>query len=463
MKLYNSLTKSIETFEPLESGQVKIYQCGPTVYDYVHVGNLRTFLMGDFVRRSLEFQGYHVTQVMNITDIGHLVSDGDDGEDKMTKALKREGKDITLENMLELADRYADAFKQNLNELNMLAPHELPKASQHIKESIEIVTSLENKGYTYVTSDGVYFETSKMENYGALGGVMTDPDQAEARISTNSEKRSPADFALWKFDAHQGWESPWGKGFPGWHIECSGMSMRYLGPQFDIHTGGSDLKNIHHNNEIAQSECASGNHPFVKYWMHGEMLNFNGEKLSKSTGGNITLQLVKDEGFMPLAYRYLALQTHYRSPMNFSWEILEAAQNGLVKVQRQIRQLQAKVTELPTSTENEYLASFKEKINDDINIPQALAVFHDTLKSELPDDEKLATLYVMDSILGLDLKNLESNIEETLPQEIQDLLVLRKTAREEKNWSQSDEIRDQLESLGYQVLDQQDGQVIVKI
>lgn len=461
MKLYNTLTKTKEEFVPLEPGKVSMYHCGPTVYDHVHIGNLRSFLMGDFIRRVFEYDEYQVTQVMNITDVGHLVSDGDDGDDKMTKALKRENKEITLENMIAIADVYADSFKQDLRDLNMMTPHYFPKASDHIPEDIDIITKLEEKGFTYQTSDGIYFKTSMMSDYGKLGGLNLDTE-TETRIGLNSEKENQADFALWKFDEHQGWNSPWGQGFPGWHIECSGMAGKYLGDQFDIHTGGADLRSVHHNNEIAQSECATGCSPYVSYWMHGEMLNFGGAKLSKSTGGNITLKSLAKKNINPLSYRYLAMQTHYRSPMNFTWEIVSAAQNGLDRIYREISALQEQSNNDVGRISQSYINEFETKIYDDINLPQALAVFHDMMKSDLSAADKLATAYNFDQVLGLGLSEYMPEIID-IPENIQLLLNQRKEARENKNYELSDTIRDQIAELGYKVLDIDGEQEIEKL
>lgn len=460
MKLYNSLSKNKEEFVPLKEGIVGMYHCGPTVYDHVHIGNLRSFMMGDFIRRSFEYLDYEVKQVMNITDVGHLVSDGDEGDDKMTKALRREGKEITLENMIKVADIYSEAFKHDLQKLNVLTPHHFPKASDHIQEDIIIIQKLETKGFTYVTSDGVYFDTSKMPDYGKLGGLNLD-NNGESRILENTEKRQPADFALWKFDDHQGWDSPWGQGFPGWHIECSGMAGKYLGDQFDIHTGGADLRSVHHNNEIAQSECSSGCSPFVSYWMHGEMLNFGGAKLSKSTGGNITLQTLKEKKFSSISYRYLALQTHYRSPMNFTWEILESAQNGLEKLYREISSLRRTSQDLGT-VDQDFNDQFIEKIKDDINLPQALAVFHTMMKSQLSPENKLATAYEFDKVLGLRLADYkESQI--SIPAEVQELLDKRKAARDNRDFENSDILREELLNMGYKVSDINGEQKIEKL
>lgn len=459
MKIYNSLSKKKEVFTSLKENEVTMYHCGPTVYDHVHIGNLRSFILGDFTRRSFEYLGYQVTQVMNITDIGHLVSDGDTGDDKMTKALKREGKEITLTNMIGLAGYYAELFKNDIDRINIRTPHHLPKASDHILEDIEIIKELENKGFTYNTSDGVYFNTKQMPEYGRLGGINLDPDESNARIAVNSEKQNQADFALWKLDNIHGWESPWGQGFPGWHIECSGMSMKYLGQTIDIHTGGADLRSIHHNNEIAQSECSTGKQ-FVNYWMHGEMLNFGGAKLSKSTGGNITLLTLDEKGYSPLAYRYLALQTHYRSPMNFTWEVLTSAQNGLQKIYHQIIELRKRTQSLGIISDV-YQSAFIKKISDDINLPQALAVFHEMLKSDLSDADKLVTAYDFDQVFGLGLaKYQQENV--SIPENIQILLNQRQQARSNKDWIKSDQLRDQIADLGFIITDKNEKQTIVK-
>jgi cysteinyl-tRNA synthetase len=459
MKLFNSLSNKKEVFVPHIEQKVGMYHCGPTVYDYVHIGNLRSFLLGDLLRRSYEYLNYDVLQVMNITDIGHLVSDGDDGEDKMTKALKREGKDLTLKNMLELADFYTNAFIDDLESLNIQKPHHLPKASDHIQEDINLITKLQNQGYTYTTSDGVYFDSSKMPDYGKLGGL--GPHEASIqRIISNSEKRQQADFALWKFDEHQGWDSPWGQGFPGWHIECSGMSMKYLGEQFDIHTGGIDNKSVHHNNEIAQSECATGCTPFVRYWLHGEMLTFGGEKLSKSTGGNITIKKLKEKTIDPLAYRYLCLQTHYRSKMSFSFDVLASTQESLERIYRTVTRIRNEANK-EGEPDPSYTAQFTEKISDDLNTPQALAVFHEVLKSSLEPHIKYATLCSFDKVLGLALEQRSEQHE--VPQEVLQLLEQRKEARLQQHWESSDELRKKIQAHGYQVHDSGSDQRIEKI
>ena len=459
MKIYNSLTKQKENFVPIKEGKVSMYHCGPTVYDYIHIGNLRSFFMADIIRRTFEYLGYEVSQVMNITDVGHLVSDGDEGNDKMTKALKRHHMEITLDNMLEIADFYAEAFKKNLQDFHILTPHHLPKASKHIDEDIAIIQKLKEKGYTYTTSDGVYFDTQKMKNYGKLGGLNLDTD-IKNRISANDEKKFHADFALWKFDEKNGWNSPWGQGFPGWHIECSGMAMKYLGESIDIHTGGIDLKSVHHNNEIAQSECSTGK-TFVNYWIHGEFLNINGEKLSKSKGGNITLETIKEKAFSPLALRYLFLQSHYRSPMQFSWEILQQAEQSFQKVKNYIIELKKETNEVGSILEEEK-EKMKKIISDDFNTPEALALFHKVLKSDAEKKDILATIYDFDEILGLGFKDMEEE-KISIPEEIHILLEKRKQVREEKNWEESDKLRELIKEKGFQVSDINGEQKIEKL
>jgi cysteinyl-tRNA synthetase len=312
IKLYNSLTRKVEDFVPLDASLIRMYNCGPTVYDYVHIGNLRAFFTADLVRRSLEWSGYEVKQVMNVTDVG-IGGDNDEGEDKIIKGLKREGKEINLEAMKELTDFYTERFKEDIAKLNIETPHVMPRASEHIAEDIELISTLEGKAFAYTTSDGVYFDTSKDPNYGKLGGLSGA--EPEARIEANVEKRNSRDFALWKFNSNLGYPSPWGQGFPGWHIECSAMATKYLGQSFDIHTGGIDLAPIHHNNEIAQSENACGCQ-FAHYWIHNGFLNLQGEKMAKSEGNVFTLKTVSEKGYTPLAYRYFLLQAHYRSPAN---------------------------------------------------------------------------------------------------------------------------------------------------
>ncbi|MBA3550723.1 cysteine--tRNA ligase [Patescibacteria group bacterium] len=450
LKLTNTLTGDKEVFTPITESRVGMYNCGPTVYDYVHIGNLRAFILADIIRRTLEFNKYEVHQVINITDIGHLASDADDGDDKMTKGLLREGKPLTLEAMKELADFYTERFKENLIALNIQLPHTMPKASEHIEEDIEFIQKLEGKNFAYKTSDGVYFDTSKNPHYGKLGGISAD--DSHARVESNTQKRNFKDFALWKLNPALGFESPWGKGFPGWHIECSAMSKKYLGDHFDIHTGGVDLASIHHNNEIAQSECESG-HTFVNYWLHNAFVNIEGGKMAKSQGNFIRLQTLIDRNILPLAYRYWLLTAHYRTPVTFSYEAIEGAQNGY-------NRLIELVTSLPHegNADENYLALFKGFINDDLDTPKAIALMWELTKdNEVRAEDKKATLLSFDKVLGLGLDNLKTV---DIPEEVQKLVGERDEARKNKDFKKSDELRDEIKKLGFDVKDTTEGQRI---
>ena len=393
LKLHNTLTNSVEEFVPLEPGKVKMYHCGPTVYDYVHIGNLRSFLLGDLLRRTFTYLGFQVTQVMNITDVG-IGGNNDEGEDKIVSGLKREGKEITMENMKQLADFYTERFKEDIGAMNIKLPHHLPKASEHIEEDITMIQTLDAKGFTYETEDGVYFDTSKDAHYGKLGKLGKE---TESRLE-NSAKRNSRDFALWKKNANLGYPSPWGQGFPGWHIECSAMATKYLGQSFDIHTGGLDLAPVHHNNEIAQSESACGCE-FARYWLHNEFVNVPEGKMAKSEGTGITLKTLVEKGFSPLAYRYFLLMAHYRTPVTFTWEALEAANNAYQKITKLVASWPqgGKVDEA-------YKAQFVEKIENDLNTPQALAVLWTLAKDkEVKDEDKKATAQSFCSVYGLGL------------------------------------------------------------
>lgn len=454
--LTNTLTKNKELFSPINHGTVGMYHCGPTVYGSIHIGNLRAFLLGDIVRRVFEYNGYETDQVMNITDIGHLVSDGDDGDDKMTKGLRNEGMEITLDNMLKLARKYEDVFVQDISDMNILRPKILPRASEHIDEDIEIIKKLEEKGFTYIISDGVYFDTEKMPDYGKLGGLS---NSNESRIGEISEKKNPRDFALWKFDETKGWPSPWGQGFPGWHIECSGMGMKYLGDQFDIHTGGHDLASIHHNNEIAQSECSTDHAPFVNYWLHNEFVNIGETKMAKSGDNSITLETVRANGVNPVALRYLYLQSHYRSQISFSWDALSGAETALKKLQSYI----SRIDEIGKISKD-YQDQFHTMINDDLNTAGALAIVWELVKnSELSDADKKATILDFDRVLGLGLDAIEPETETEIPDHVHKILHEREIAREKQDWHSSDLLRNEIQALGYELKDTDDGQKVRKI
>lgn len=447
-----------------------MYNCGPTVYDYAHIGNLRSYVFADVLRRMFEYNGYAVNQVINITDIGHLSGDGDDGDDKMTKALKREGKPLTLEAMREVANYYFEKFKEDLVSLNIELPEKFPFASDHIQEDIDLVSKLGEKGFTYNTSDGIYFDTNKFPTYGKLGNIK-QADEDHSRIGVNPEKHNPRDFAVWKFNSELGYEAPFGKGFPGWHIECSAMSQKYLGQPFDIHTGGIDHVPVHHNNEIAQSEAAYDK-PLANVWMHNAFLNVDSGKMAKSEGNFITLNTLKEKGIDPLAYRYLLLTAHYSSPINFSWEALEAAETTLKRLRRFLSNKPTTDNHLDQERINEILfnnrKNFNKYINDDLDIPFALTFLWGDedeyglggiVRGVLPWEEKRKIILEFDRVLGLELNRVEKM---EIPEEVQKLIDERDKAREEKDFAKSDELRKEIESHGFEVMDTPEGTKIDK-
>lgn len=452
LKLYNTRTKQKDVCQPLHDHVVGLYTCGPTVYNYAHIGNLRTYVFEDVLKRALKNHGLKVNHVMNITDVGHLTDDGDQGEDKMEKGSEREGKTAW-----DIAAFYTEAFKKDIEELNIIEPSIWCTATDHIQEQIDQVQTLIDKGFTYQTSDGIYFDTTKLEDYGKLANLKAQDLRAGERVDMG-EKKNPHDFALWKFTKdgetrQMEWDAFGKKGFPGWHIECSAMSMKYLGDQFDIHCGGIDHVPVHHTNEIAQAEAASGTKPWVNIWMHGEFLLIgDNDKMAKSGDNFITLQTIKDKGFSPLDYRYYLLQAHYRKQLAFSWEALQAAKNGLKRLRNIIRYLPEKSEENP-HLEHEFFSA----INDDLNTSEALAVLWRGLKEEKLD---MHTIKKFDKILGLNLHEIEE--DEPIPATIQELADKRQQAREEKDWALSDNLRDQITKLGYTLEDTQDGQTITK-
>ncbi len=453
-QLFNTISRQKEIFSPRQGDMVGLYTCGPTVYAPPHLGNLRTYIFEDILKRTLLFNGYKVKHVMNITDVGHLTSDADEGEDKMEKGARTAGKTVW-----QLAEMYTELFQNNLKDLNILPPDIWCKATDHITEQIALIKKLEDKGYTYQTSDGVYFDTSKLTNYGKLAQLNTAGQKAGARVETNPEKKNPTDFALWKLsptDAKRQmeWPSPWGTGFPGWHIECSAMAIKYLGETFDIHCGGIDHIPVHHTNEIAQSEAATGK-PFVRYWLHGEFLVINEKRMGKSEGNLLTLDWLKNEGVSPLAYRYFCLGTHYRKPLNFSLEAVLSAQKALTNLYNKIATM-----DKPAIGCAEYEAKFKEAINDDLNTPQALAVVWEMMKSDYPDSAKKQSLLKMDEVLGLGLKNVPKL---TIPPEVQALVEDRKRVRLARDYAKADDIRNRLKELGFTVDDTDLGPVVKKL
>lgn len=442
--LHNTLTGQKEVFKPLKAGEVSMYNCGPTVYNYAHIGNLRSYVFADTLRRVFEYNGYKVNQVINVTDIGHLSSDSDDGEDKMTKALKREGKPLTLKAMREVADFYFEKFKEDLKSLNIETPEHFPFASDHIQEDIDLVQKLEDKGFTYKTSDGIYFDIKKFPEYGRLGNIIIS-DDAESRIGVNPEKRNSQDFALWKFNNELGYDAPFGKGFPGWHVECSAMSVKYLGPEFDIHTGGIDHIPVHHNNEIAQSVCAGD--PYAKYWLHNAHLNIGENKMAKSGDNFITLATLRDKNIDPIALRYVFLSARYSSPLQFSWEALEGAQTTLKRIKEKLKYYPDGGSVIETK--------FNEHINDDLDTPKAIAIISEIISNpEYSDADKKATILDFDKVLGLQLDR-QDNIE--VPDNVLELIKQRDEARANKDFAKSDELRSEIEKLGFAVRDTENG------
>ncbi len=427
-----------------------MYTCGPTVYDFAHIGNLRSYVFADALRRTLEANGYRVKHVMNITDVGHLVSDADEGEEKIELAARRAGKSAW-----EIAQYYTEAFLRDSKKLHLREPAKRPRATSHLKEQIELIERLEKRGYTYRTSDGLYFDTSKLPDYGKLTGQRLEEKEAGARVEVNPEKRSPWDFALWKFSPkdrkrEMEWDSSWGRGFPGWHIECSAMSRKYLGQPFDIHTGGVDLIPVHHTNEVAQSEAAYGL-PLARSWMHGEFLLVDDRRMGKSEGNLITIEEVERRGFDPIAYRYFVLGAHYRSKLNFTWEALGAAQSALWNLRDTVRGWPRRGVRSKT-----YQEKFLTALNDDLNTPQALAVLWELVKSDASPRTKAGTILWFDRVLGLGLDAYMGRPLE-IPREVRTLVASREEARKAKNFSQADEIRKQIEQQGFIVEDTSGG------
>jgi len=458
--LYNTLTHKPEVFKPIKGKEVRMYSCGPTVYWYQHIGNLRTYIFEDLLKRTLLYSGYKVKNIINVTDVGHLTSDADSGEDKMERAAAKENKSAK-----EIASFYFDIFKNDLEKLNILMPSRWTKATEHIKEQIELIKKLEKKGYTYKTDDGIYFNSSKFKSYGKMANITSIKLQGGKRIDLG-EKKNNTDFALWKFSPQnekrqQEWNSPWGLGFPGWHIECSAMSMKYLGNHFDIHTGGQDHIPIHHTNEIAQSEAATGD-KFVNYWLHGAFLLFNGEKVSKSKGGLYTISELEEQGFKAMHYRYLCLQTHYKKPLNFSLEALDAAKNGYENVKKKIIEIKKNPIKGNDNSE-EYESHFNKAIKDDINIPAALKVFHAALDDlSFDSKKKLKLLEKFDSVLGLNILEMKEE-RVSIPAEVKKLIERREDARNNKLWEEADIIRAMIKELGFTIKDTENGTKVEKI
>jgi len=456
---YDTRTRGKRRFESIEPGHVRIYSCGPTVYAPQHLGNLRPYVVADLLRRTLEAAGYRVTQVVNITDVGHLTDDADAGEDKMEKAAARTGRSAA-----EIASEYTEQWLTDRRRLNCPDPEVLCKATEHIDEQIELARVLEERGYTYRIADGIYFDVSKFSRYAEFAGLDLAGQEHGARVEVVEGKRSPADFAIWKFaeagvKRQQEWDSPWGVGFPGWHLECSAMSCKYLGEHFDIHTGGVDHVRVHHTNEIAQSECAWGRHPWVNWWMHNEFIDFKGQKMSKSKGNVTLLQDLVDEGIEPLAYRYFLLQAHYRQQQTFTSEVIAAAARGyrkLVRLAAEVRDCQGEGNPRAQAPCRE---RFDAAMHDDLNAPQALAAAWDVARSqELAPVDRRDLLLAFDGTLGLDLATAAPRQEEfESDPRIDALLVEREEARKRKDWATADRIRDEFAREGIAVIDTPEG------
>ncbi len=463
LKLFNTLTRKKETFKPIRGKNVGIYTCGPTVYWYAHIGNLRTYLFEDVLKRVLLYNGYKVRHVMNITDVGHLTSDMDEGEDKLVLALKREGKPLNRQSMIELAEYYTNVFKKDIVRLNILEPDIWCKATEHVKDMIELIKRIEKNGYAYKTNIGLIYDTSRFKDYTKLGRLKLEDLKAGARVEVDPERRNPSDFALWITNQPKHvmqWVSPWGNGFPGWHIECSAMSMKYLGEHFDVHCGGVDHIPVHHTNEIAQSEAATGR-KWVNYWLHGEFLVMAKGKMAKSAGGIVTLQALTDKGFEPLDYRYFALNAHYRSILEFSWEGLEAAHNALKRLKDRVRVMVKNKGSKGKVYAAKYKKWFLKEVNDDLNMPKALAVVWGMLKDDkLGNIEKYSLLLDFDKVLGLSLGEIKP--EEKMPTDVVRLAEQREDARNRKDWKKADWIRSEIEKKGYVVEDSTDGYLLKK-
>lgn len=468
LKIFNSLSKKIEEIVPIHKGEIGMYACGVTAYDYTHIGHGRKYVNDDVLRRVLEvIEGLKVTHVQNVTDVGHLVSDADTGEDKMEKGAAKAGKTVW-----EVAEEFTKYFYDTMAELNVLSPMIVCKATDHIADQIALIEKIMANGYGYDTPEAVYFDVTKFADYGKMFNQALEEKTVGARegVETGEHKKHPADFVLWfkrvgKFKDHvMHWESPWGDGFPGWHIECSAMSMKYLGEQFDIHTGGEDHLSIHHPNEIAQSEAGTGKKPFVKYWVHTTFLMVDGKKMSKSIGNLYRLTDLEERGFSPLALRYYFLTTHYRKQMNFTWEGLAGAQAALNKLNKMVVDLKdVPVTADGWSDEGKvYYEKFAAAMEDDLNTSSALAVVWEMMRSDISDSAKKNLIVVMDSVLGLNLGT-EEEKKPDIPEEIETLVAKREESRKTKNWAESDALRKEIEDKGYKVLDSAEGVKVEKI
>lgn len=466
LKIYNTLTKRAEKFKPLNPPYVNIYTCGPTVYDYQHIGHMRRYVGDDILIRTLEFNNYRVKQVMNITDVGHLTSDSDTGEDKMEKGAKKFGMSVW-----DIAKKFEKQFFNSAAALNIRIPNILMHATDYIPEQIVFIQTLEQKGYTYKIDDGIYFDTSKIKNYGKLRGEKeTNELKKVTRVDVVPGKKNPTDFALWKLSPSAGselhkrlmqWDSPWGVGFPGWHIECSTMAIKGLDTEtLDIHTGGIDHIAIHHTNEIAQAEAATGKQ-FVKYWVHHNFLHVDGQKMSKSIGNIYTVEEVVKRGFDPMSLRYLYLQTHYRQEMNFTWESLQAAQVAYKRLIDEVSKFRNSKIGCA-----EYEEKFISAINDDLNMPKALSIVWELIKSDYPDSAKAESIFKMDRIIGLDLEKArekKKHVKIVVSSQVKKLIEEREQLRKKGSYTQADHLRNKIKKLGYNIKDTDMGVEVEKI
>lgn len=464
MKLYNTTDRRIVDFIPLEPGKVSMYCCGPTVYNYAHIGNLRAFLFEDVLRRTLAQAGFEVKHVMNVTDVGHLTGDGDDGEDKMVKGAREKGMTVW-----EIARFFTEAFFKDSERLHIVRPSIVAPATEHLPQMIALIQKLEEKGLAYRAGGNVYYDTAKFPEYGKMALLDRQEAPAMSRVDADAGKKNPRDFVLWftqsKFgDQAMTWDSPWGRGYPGWHIECSAMGIHHLGERFDIHCGGIDHVPVHHTNEIAQSEGALG-HKWVNYWLHNEFLLLSKEKMSKSSGDFLTLQVLVDKGYDPLDYRFFCFTAHYRSSLTFTWEALDAARNARKNLFDKVREWRAAgPAAVPGAGSAPYLTAWKDALENDLGTPQALAALWALIKDpSVSSGEKLGALYRMDAVLGLGLEGLEAAAVEAVPDAVAALAASRTEARKAKDWKRSDEIRDELKALGWVVEDTASGPVLKKL
>lgn len=459
--IYNTMSRKKEKFNPINDGKVGIYTCGPTVYNYAHIGNLRTYIFEDILKKSFKYLGYEVKHVMNITDVGHLQSDADVGEDKIQLGAKRENKTVW-----EIAKFYEDAFLEDCSKLNIEKPDIVCRATEHIQDMINMIKVLEEKEYTYISNGNVYYEINKFKDYNKLANLSMKELEVGSRVEVDKNKKNPLDFVLWftnsKFkDQIMQWDSPWGRGFPGWHIECSAMSIKYLGETIDIHCGGVDHVPVHHTNEIAQSESAVG-HRWVNYWMHGEFLVLDNGKMSKSKGDFLTVSKIEENGFTPLDYRYFCLQSRYRKQLLFSFEALKDAKNSYRKLKIKIASIVQSLKESDRKDVeliNKYKNKFAEQISDDLNTPNALTVLSEVIKSEqLTNKEKKVLIEDFDKVLSLELLNLEEVFSSYIDEQLIDNLIAERTkARENRDWNKADEIRDKLNEMNIDIIDSKEG------